>query len=305
MARRCPQVPLIQSMLQGHGGGASYYRAAHMTRIRGLSSSKAWTILWLLFYLLLAGLLFSQGWSAPNLTEIGGGIPVDARLATWFLAWTPHALLNGLDPLFSAHVDFPEGINLMWNTSLAFPALVLAPITLAFGPVVSYNALTTLAVGLSAWCAYLAVRSLVASQLAAGLAGMLYGFSPFMGTHALRQPSVIIPFYPPLVLLLLYEILIPQTPSRAGLAAAPGLASAAQLLTGEEVLATTVMFATVAVSLLAALNWGKVRARFAFALRAMGFALAVFLPLAAYPLWMQLLGPQRVWGLLPDKYATN
>ena len=89
MARRCPQVPLIQSMLPGHGGGASYYSAAHMTRIRGLSSSKAWTILWLLFYLLLAGLLFSQGWSAPNLTEIGGGIPVDARLATWFLAGPP------------------------------------------------------------------------------------------------------------------------------------------------------------------------------------------------------------------------
>jgi len=292
-------------MLPGHGGGASYYSAAHMTRIRGLSSSKAWTILWLLFYLLLAGLLFSQGWSAPNLTEIGGGIPVDARLATWFLAWTPHALLNGLNPLFSAHVDFPEGINLMWNTSLAFPALVLAPITLAFGPVVSYNALTTLAVGLSAWCAYLAVRSLVASQLAAGLAGMLYGFSPFMVTHALGQPSVIILLYPPLVLLLLNEILIRQRRSSAGLGAGLGLASAAQLLTGEEVLATTVMFATVAVSLLAVLNWQKVRARFGFALRSMGFALAVFLPLAAYPLWMQLLGPQRVWGLLPDKYATN
>lgn len=280
---------------------------AQETRILGLPrpSSKAWAILWLVVYSLLAGLLFSKAWSAPTATEIGGGIPVDARLATWFMAWTPHALLHGLNPLFSAHVDYPEGINLMWNTSLVFPALVLAPVTLAFGPVVSYNALTTLALGLSAWCAYLAVRSLVASQLAAGLAGMLYGFSPFMLTHALGQPSVLILLYPPLVLLLLNEILIHQRRSSVALGAWLGLASAAQLMTGEEVLATTGMFAAIAVGLLAVFTWQKVRARLMFTLRSLGVALAVFLPLAAYPVWMQVLGPQSVWGLLPDKYATN
>ena len=60
MTRRCSQVPLVQSMLPGHGGGASYYSAALMTRIVGLPSSKAWTLLWLLFYLLVAVVLFSQ-----------------------------------------------------------------------------------------------------------------------------------------------------------------------------------------------------------------------------------------------------
>lgn len=281
--------------------------AAKETRIPGLQrvSSKAWTILWLLFYSLLAGLFFSKAWSAPNLTEIGGGINADARLATWFLAWTPHALLSGLNPLFSAHVDYPEGINLMWNTSVPFPALVLAPITLVFGPVVSYNALTTLALSLSAWCGYLGIRSLVGSHLAAGLAGLLYGFSPFMVTHALGQPTVLILLYPPLVLLLLNEIVIRQQRSSVVLGAWLGLASAAQLLTSEEVLATTVMFSTIAISLLALIKWHNVRARFGFAFRSFAVALAVFLPLAGYPLWMQFLGPQKVGGLLPDRYATD
>ena len=123
-------------------------------------SSKLWAILWLLSFVLLAALLFNQGWSAPSLNQIGGGPDdADARLATWFLAWAPHALGHGLNPLFSASVDYPQGINLMWNTSMVFPALVLTPITAAFGPVVSYNALTTLALSLSAWCAYLAAWS--------------------------------------------------------------------------------------------------------------------------------------------------
>jgi hypothetical protein len=275
-------------------------------------SSKLWAILWLLSFVLLAALLFNQGWSAPSLNQIGGGPDdADARLATWFLAWAPHALGHGLNPLFSASVDYPQGINLMWNTSMVFPALVLTPITAAFGPVVSYNALTTLALSLSAWCAYLAVRALVASQVAAGLAGLLYGFSPFMISHALGQPSVLILLYPPLALLLLNEILIRQRRSSVRLGVWLGLASAAQLLTGEEILATTVMFATVAVGLLALLNWQlvanwqKIRARLGFAIRSLGVSLAVFAPVAAYPLWMQFFGPQRVTGLLPDRYATD
>jgi hypothetical protein len=46
----------------------------------------------------------------------------------------------------------------MWDTSIVFPALVLAPVTIAFGPITAYNVLCVTAVASSAWCGYLAAR---------------------------------------------------------------------------------------------------------------------------------------------------
>jgi hypothetical protein len=74
--------------------------------------------------------------------------------------WLPGRLRVPVQPLFllvAHHLNYPDGVNLMWNTSLVLPGLVLAPLTTRFGPVLSFNVLLVLAYGLSAWCAYLAI----------------------------------------------------------------------------------------------------------------------------------------------------
>ena len=86
------------------------------------------------------------------------------------------------DLLVSHHLNYPDGVNLMWNTSLPLPGLLLAPVTATWGPVLSFN-LLVLAYGLSAWCAYLAIRRFVPGHLAAAVGGLVYGFSP-----AIRVP---------------------------------------------------------------------------------------------------------------------
>src|SRR5579863_1521254 len=63
----------------------------------------------------------------------------------WFLAWTAFALGHHHMPLFSTYLDYPAGVNLMWNTSVLLPGALLAPLTDRAGPVVSYNVLVTLA----------------------------------------------------------------------------------------------------------------------------------------------------------------
>ena len=82
----------------------------------------------------------------------------DPAIFMWFLRWVPFALEHGHDLLVTHHLNYPDGVNLMWNTSLPLPGLLLAPVTEAWGPVLSFNLLLVLAYGLSAWCAYLAIR---------------------------------------------------------------------------------------------------------------------------------------------------
>ena len=123
-------------------------------------------LLSLLVCLALSVAMFWRIWQEPTRRLLGGGLG-DGALMMWFLRWTPAALGHGLNPLFTDYLNVPNGVNVMWNTSLLLPGLVLAPITVTLGPVLTFNLLGTLALALSAWCATLAFRRYVRSNLAA------------------------------------------------------------------------------------------------------------------------------------------
>src|SRR5919199_3290257 len=153
----------------------------------------------LLFYTALAFLLFWQVWTSPGHRSLGSS--ADPEQTMWFLGWTRFALSHQYNPLFSDFLDYPHGVNLMWNTSVLLPGALLAPVTAWQGPVVAYNLLITLSLPLSAWCAYLAIGRWVQSRTAAVVGGLLYGFSPYMMAQALAHPHMTLAFAPPLVLL--------------------------------------------------------------------------------------------------------
>jgi hypothetical protein len=111
-------------------------------------------VLALLLYTVLAVLLFGRTWAHPGTAWIG--YDDDPHLFIWYLGWTPHQAAALHSPLFTTAVQAPGGVNLMWNTAVVAPALVLWPVTAAFGPIASYNVLVTAAVALSARCAFLA-----------------------------------------------------------------------------------------------------------------------------------------------------
>jgi hypothetical protein len=260
-------------------------------------------LLVLLFYLALSFLLFSGTWGAPTERLIFGG--VDVREITWFMGWTPNALGHGHTPLLTTHIDYPAGVNLMWNTAMIFPALVLWPVTALFGPLAATNLAITLALPLSGWVMYLLARRYVRSQLAAIVAGLLYGFSPWMISRSNGEIHMTIAIFPPLALLALDEILVRQRRSRWLVGAGLGVAAAAELLTSEEILALTVMLAALGVAVVAIPHWRLIPARLPYAAQALGAAAVVCLVLAAYPLSVQFLGPLRVQGVLPDPYWTD
>ena len=250
----------------------------------------------LAIYALLAVALFSPAWFSANPGWIGA--EDDPELFIWYLRWLPAALSHGHNPLLSNYLQYPDGFNLMWNTSVLVPALLITPVTLFLGAITAYNVLVTAALALSAWCAYFAIRQHVQTPWAAGLGGLLYGFSPFMVTQATGHLHIILALFPPIVLLLLNELFVRQRMRGATLGVLLGVIASMQLLTGEEIMATTAMTAVLGAALLLALNWRQARSRFRYAASALMTAAATGLVLSAIPLTVQFLGRNRVSGLL-------
>lgn len=254
------------------------------------------SLLVLSIYLAAAAYLFRHAWAAPASLSIG--FYTDPQQFMWFLGWDAFAVSHHLNPLFSTHLNHPYGVNLMWNTAVLLPGALLSPLTTAYGPIVAYNALVTLALPLSGWCAYIAFDRIAGNPVAAAVGGLLYGFSPYMAAQALTHPNFVVALTPPLVLLLLDDLVVRRRWPVAATGGALGLVAAAQLVTGEELLATTGLTCGLGLLLLLGLCRRAAPAPWARVARGLAMALAVFAPLAAVPIVTQFLGPQRMQGIL-------
>jgi len=261
----------------------------------------------LLVYLLLAVAIFSSTWVNHPDGSSWIGSPKDPQLFIWYLGWIPHELWLGHNPFFTDHLSYPPGVNLMWNTSMVFPALVLWPVTAVFGPVVAYNVLITAGLALSAWFGFIAAQRFIDRPILCFAAGLVYGFSPALLAQAMGHPHVMVALFPPIALILGHEILVRRRMHPVAAGALAGVAAAAQLLTGEELLAMTLLIAAVGVAVLTLLHRQEVRGSLPHVATATGAALGGFAVLAAYPLGFQFLGPQRVSGSLqpPDVYVSD
>jgi hypothetical protein len=257
-------------------------------------------------YLALAFLLFHGAWSSPGTRLIGGG--GDAVQFTWFLSWTPFALAHGHNPLLTTYLNFPDGVNLMWNSSVPLVAVAMWPVTALAGPVVSYNLFVTVSPALSAWAACIAIRRFVPRREAALIGGLLYGFSPYVVGHAQGHPNLSLAVVPPLLLLVGDEIVHRQRwrPWIAGIAL--GSLVLLQLFVSEEMLATEVLVSALAVVALLVMQRRLVtRQRLTYAGTALGAALVLIAVVAAGPLLIQFHGPQRVTGVIhaPNVYVSD
>lgn len=252
----------------------------------------------LLLYTGMAALLLADVWRRP-----GARLPGEAGdplMFTWFLAWTPWALEHSQNPLLTDYLHVPNGVNLMWNTAMPLAGVVLWPVTAVVGPQVSYGLLITACFALSAWCAFLAFRRFVASQPAAFLGGLVYGFSPYQLAHGLGHANLALTVAPPLVLLAMHELLGRDRRRPWQVGAALGLLVAAQGLLGEEVLLTTALTTAVGLVWLALLHRRKARRCMGRVAAAVPACVAVAGAILAVPLAFQFRGPYRISEPLRD-----
>ena len=222
----------------------------------------------------------------------------DAGQTVWFTAWPAYALRHGLDPLFSGVLQAPYGVNLLDNASAVPVGLVLAPLTWVAGPVASTNVALTLCPALSAWACWVACRRLVRWWPAAVVAGLLYGYSPFVVENlTLGHVSIALLVVPPLLALGARELLVGPARARTRWGVAIGILLALQFLLSGEVLAVLVVAGTPA-AVVAWLVAGPDRPPPAELGRALGAGALVGAALLALPVWLFLAGAQHLTGPL-------
>ncbi|WP_239336390.1 hypothetical protein [Frankia sp. CiP3] len=250
-------------------------------------------------YLLLAFGLTGRVWSEPTRNIIAGN-PNDTGLYCWWLAHTAHAVTSLSNPFITHLANAPEGINALWNTSVLAPGLLLTPLTIAAGPVASYNVLIVLAFALSALGAQLFARKLGVGAVAAYVGGYVYGFSPALVAAGTGHLSLVFAPAIPLLLCLITDI-IQRTgrPLRKGILLGTG--AGLQLLTGEEVLFITAVTAILGLTLLMLSRPGFLR-NSGGSVHVFLIALPSFLALTSIPLGIQFLGSPRSHG---SPFLTN
>jgi Dolichyl-phosphate-mannose-protein mannosyltransferase len=94
----------------------------------------------------------------------------------WDLWWVAHQIVHLGNPWFTSHMAAPAGIQLGFDTIMPLPGLIMTPVTLIFGPAVSYSLLSIVLPGLLCYVMYRAARLWLAEPGAIA-AGALFGLS--------------------------------------------------------------------------------------------------------------------------------
>lgn len=124
--------------------------------------------------------------------------PQDGAIFVWMFRWWPYALTHHLNPLYTTTAWAPGGINLAWVTSVPAVAIVMTPVTAAFGPFAAFNVVELAAPALASWTGYLLCRKITGSFGPALAGGLCFGFSPFlMGQVGQGHPNFALAFLIP------------------------------------------------------------------------------------------------------------
>ena len=226
----------------------------------------------------------------------------------WFLRWTPFALGHGISPLTSHYLNYPAGINLMWNTWMPAVGLLVWPVTALGGAVLADNVVTTAGLALAAFFAFLALRRYVRNDAAAAVGGLLYGFSPYMAAQdASHGQMVAAAAMLPVGLLLLDELLVRQRYDARLLGLGLAAAGIFEFFILEEYFVTEFMAAAVLTAILAISCRRQVRGHARYVVVSAAVAAIVMLAVVAYPVAIQLGGPDRAAGVIhdPDVFVTD
>jgi hypothetical protein len=246
-----------------------------------------------LVYLTFALWLTHGLWPNPNVRAVGENAN-DQVLIEWFLA---HGVLvwRGDFSFVTDRLNSPDGVNLMSNASHILHGVLMAPVTVLFGAAVSFALLVALNLAATAAGWYLLFARGLGLNRGAALVGAFFtGFAPGMISQSNSHLHMTAQWLVPPMVWCVIRLTRVRT-LQSTLITAIGLAAliCAQLLLGEEVL-----FLSALTLLLFGLIYAAIRWRWALDmaprfLAGGGLAGAISALVLAYPLWVQLHGPQH------------
>ncbi|MEV6431704.1 glycosyl transferase [Nocardia sp. NPDC051463] len=227
----------------------------------------------------------------------------DQTMWEWFFAVTAHSVAHLRNPLGTDLQNFPAGVNMMANTAMFGVGVPLTPITVMFGPTVTFVLVLTLGLSSTAFAWYrLFSQELVESRLAAAIGGLFCGFAPAMISHANAHPNFVALLLLPIIAGLVIRLARRATTGgdagegaprrRIRDAVALGLLVAMQIALGEEPLLIFVL----GFGLFAVVYYVHAPRTGLRVLRALiptvALAVVITVMLTEIPLWWQFFGPQ-------------
>jgi hypothetical protein len=258
-------------------------------RTRPLSGRRTVTLA-AVYYLLAALALTLWLWRDPASRTVAGN-PNDADQFAWFFRYDATAIAHfHLPALVTTAMNAPQGVNLMWNTPLLLPGVLLAPVTLAFGPQVSLTLLLTIGFAGSATAMFAVLRRWRVSVPGAALGAAVYGFSPALVHSAIGHYDLQFAVFPPLIVDAVLRLATGRSTARRG-GLWLGLLVTAQLFISEEILFGVGLAAALLLVVMAASRPRDVPGRVRTLAGGLGIAAGVLAVLAGYPLWVQFFGP--------------
>src|SRR4051794_28071468 len=221
--------------------------------------------------------------------------PQDQAFFEWMLAHGARVVTDGAYPFFSDRMNYPDGVNMMANTSVLAVSLPLTPVTLLFRPHVAFNVFLTLALSLTGISWYFVLsRQFVRSRLAAWVGALFCTFAPSMVSHAGGHPNIVSQFLVPLIIWRTLRL-------RDGRALRNGLILAGllvwQAFINLEILFMTAVGLGVFCAVMAVARRKRHRGETRAFLRGLLVTATVAVAVLAYPLSVQFFGPQSYHGL--------
>ncbi|MEU6992860.1 dolichyl-phosphate beta-glucosyltransferase [Streptomyces sp. NPDC046465] len=256
-----------------------------------------------LLFLALSTVLFSSRWLAPAHRYFPDSMQ-DQNQWEWFFAVTADNVRHLHNPLFTTFQNLPDGVNLMANTAMLGLSVPLAPVTWLLGPAFALNVAMTGGLAATAVSWYRLIRRrLVPHRGAAFVGAAVATFAPPMVSHANAHPNFVVLFMIPLIIDRALRLCEGTRVVRDGVVL--GLFTTYQIFLGEEPLLLAALG-----MLLFALAYGVARGDVAKAawrplLRGIGVALAVTVPLIAFPLYWQFFGPQSYKSVLHGESGNS
>jgi hypothetical protein len=242
------------------------------------------------YYLVAALAVTLWLWRDPASRTVAGN-PNDTDQFTWFFRYDATAIAHlRLPALVTTAMNAPQGVNVMWNTFMLLPGVLLAPVTLLFGPQSALTVFLTAGFAGSATAMFAVLRRWHVSTASAALGGVVYGFSPALVHSAIGHYDLQFAVFPPLIIDVGLRLALGRVSAvRGGLWL--GLLVTAQLFITEETLLGTAMAGVLLVTVIAVSRPRAVADKVRTVAGGLGVAACVTTVAAGYPLWVQFFGP--------------
>lgn len=151
----------------------------------------------------------------PKLDRIGRLNTADGRYAMWNVAWVADTLIVRPSKLFDANIFYPARQALAFSEANIGAGVIAIP---AWGfsgnPYLAHNTVVLFAFAMGVGGAYYLVRYLTGSREAAAVAGVLFGFCPFVFART-AHIQLMMTFGLPFSMLAFHRLVDRATPGRA------------------------------------------------------------------------------------------